>query len=266
MPLTAAALERRLDRVSSRFRPLPKVMPSALELAEKAGFRADDWQRDVLVSRSNRLLLNCSRQSGKSTVVAVLAASTALSQPGALVLLVSPTLRQSSELFRAARRVYVNSGGPALVPSTSETALTLTLRNGSRIVSLPGTEGHVRGYSNVALLAVDEASRVPDELFAAILPMLATSGGRLVALSTPWGKRGFFWQAWSGGDDWQKVLVKAEDCPRIPASFLAEARATLGDFWFRQEFQCEFLDADSAAFATADIERAFAGSVATWAL
>jgi hypothetical protein len=48
--------------------------------------------------------------------------------------------------------------------------------NGSRIVGLPGSEGTIRGFSAVSLLLVDEASRVPDELYLAVRPMLAVSG------------------------------------------------------------------------------------------
>ncbi len=75
--------------------------------------------------------------------------------------------------------------------------MTLRLENGSRIVSLPGTEGTVRGFSGVALLIVDEASRVDDALYHAVRPMLAVSHGKLVLLSTPWGKRGFFYREWA---------------------------------------------------------------------
>ena len=37
------------------------------------GLRPDPWQRSLLLGREQFLLLNCSRQSGKSTTVAALA-------------------------------------------------------------------------------------------------------------------------------------------------------------------------------------------------
>jgi len=157
--------------------------------SRRAGIAPDPWQCTVLRSTDPRLLLNCSRQSGKSTTVATLAVWTALYQPGALVLLVSPTLRQSGELFKKALAIYRALGRP--VPSESETALTLTLENGARIVSLPGKEGSVRGYSGVTLLAVDEAAWVPNDLYVSLRPMLAVSAGRLIAMSTPHGTRGW---------------------------------------------------------------------------
>jgi hypothetical protein len=60
----------------------------------------DPW---FLRSAAPRILLNCSRQSGKSTVTALLAAHTALYQPGALVLLLSPTLAADGGLLAGER-------------------------------------------------------------------------------------------------------------------------------------------------------------------
>ena len=153
-------------------------------LAARAGIEPDPWQADVLRSTAPRLLLNCSRQSGKSTITALLAVHTVTYEPGALVLLLSPTLRQSGELFKKVLDAYRTLGRQ--VPAEAETQLTLTLENGSRVVSLPGKEGTVRGYSGVRLLIIDEAARVPNDLYVSVRPMLAVSGGRLLALSTPW--------------------------------------------------------------------------------
>jgi hypothetical protein len=147
-----------------------------------------------------------------------------------------------------------------------ETQLSLKLANGSRIVSLPGKEGTVRGYSSVRLLSVDEASRVPDSLYLATRPMLAISRGRLVLLSTPFGTRGFFYEAWRSAEPWERYEVPAERCPRIPAAFLEEERRTLGEWWFGQEYGCQFLDAQTQAFRREDIERAFTDEVEPWAL
>ncbi len=107
--------------------------------------------------------------------------------------MLSPGERQSKEFLRKAVGLYRALDRP--VPSDAENKLELELSNGSRIVALPGNEGTIRGYSGVNLLVVDEASRVPDALYVAVRPMLAVSGGRLVALSTPMGTRGWFYEA-----------------------------------------------------------------------
>lgn len=229
--------------------------------AAAAGLDPDPWQAEVLRSTAPRLLLNCSRQSGKSTVTGALAAWTALYEPGALVLLLSPSLRQSGELFKKVLSAYGAAGRP--VAPDAESALRLELANGSRIVSLPGKEGTVRGYSGVRLLIIDEASRVADELYYSIRPMLAVSGGRLVALSTPFGTRGWWYEAYAhGGDGWERVEVPATACPRIAPAFLAEERAEMGEWWYQQEYLCRFMDAKGAVFRSADIDAAITPDVA----
>jgi hypothetical protein len=228
--------------------------------ARSVGVEPDDWQRDALRSTGLRQLYNCARQTGKSTISAILATHTALYEPGSLVLLISPTLRQSGELFRKCLEVYRAAQRP--VPPDSETALTLTLENGSRIVSLPGGKGHtVRGYSGVRLLVVDEASRVPDELYISIRPFLATSAGRLVALSTPFGTRGWWWEAWKSAEPWERFMVTAEQSPRIPAAFLEEERRSMGEWFYKQEYLCEFMDDMFSVFRGEDIDAAIRDDV-----
>jgi len=234
-------------------------------LARAAGIHPDPWQIRYLRSMHPRKLLNCSRQSGKSTAVSVKAVHRALYHPGALVLMLSPSLRQSGELFKKALSVYRDLGRP--VSAESETALTLTLDNGSRIVSLPGKEGTIRGYSGANLILIDEASRVADELYFSVRPMLAVSGGTLEAPSTPFGTRGWWYSAWRETlQDWERYEVPATSCPRIPAAFLEEEKQTMGEWWFRQEYECLFMDAQSAAFRRADIDAAFEEGLETWGL
>jgi hypothetical protein len=223
--------------------------------ARAVGIEPDPWQEDLLHSTATRILLNCARQSGKSTVAGVLSVHTALYEPGSLILLLSPTLRQSQELFKKCLSLYRIADKP--VPPESETALTLTLENGSRIVSLPGKEGTVRGYSGVRLLAIDEAARVPDDLYASVRPMLAVSGGRLITLSTPFGTRGWWYEAWHSEEPWERYRITAEECPRISPEFLAEERRNVGEWSFKQEYFCEFLDAESQAFRREDIDAMF---------
>jgi hypothetical protein len=142
------------------------------------------------------------------------------------------------ELFRIMTDFYGRLDSPLLVRQTAE---ELQLSNFSRIVSLPCKEETIRGYSNVSLLIIDEAARVPDDLFRAVSPMLAVSNGRMICLSTPYGKRGFFYDAWvKGGADWHRIEVPAARIPRIPPDFLERERRTIGELWFRQEYCCSF--------------------------
>jgi hypothetical protein len=203
------------------------------------GLTPDPWQQELLFQPRRQVLLNCSRQSGKSSVAAALALHTALFRRGSLILLVSPSLRQSNELFRKALDGYQAIGRP--LPCRAASQSRLELINNSRIVSLPGREETVRSFSKVNLLVIDEAARVPDDLYRALRPMLAVSRGRLVCLSTPFGRRGFFHQEWSDPRaDWQRIEVPWQQCPRIAPEFIAAERLALGDSWVRQEYECSF--------------------------
>jgi hypothetical protein len=191
--------------------------------------------------------------------VAVVALARALIESGSLILLLSPSLRQSQELFRKVVEAWRALGN--LTPLLAESALRYELDNGSRLIALPGTEPTIRGYSGVNLLVIDEAARVSDELYYAVRPMLAVSGGSAICLSTPWGKRGWFYQEWTSGEAWARTRVVAADCPRIPASFLAQERRTLPRLWFASEYDCEFVDTLDTVFAETFVYGAVTSSV-----
>src|SRR5205823_11500741 len=195
------------------------------------GFVPDPWQAEALRSEADRLLLLCARQVGKSTVVAVLALGEVIHREDALVLLVSPSQRQSGELFRKVVCAYDALGRP--VPAVQDSAVSLTLANGSRVVSLPGNPATIRGFSAPRLVVVDEAAQVADTMLAALSPMLAVGGGRLVALSTPFGQRGWFFDQWAESQGrWHRIRATASDCPRIDAAWLAAQRPLLlGERW-----------------------------------
>jgi hypothetical protein len=214
----------------------------------------DPWQERLLRSSSDRVLLNCCRQSGKSTMTGLIALHRALYVPGTLLLCLAPTLRQSQELFGKVLGFYRDLGRP--VAPQAERKLSLELENDSRIVTLPGTEKTIRGFSGAALLIVDEAARVDDELYFAVRPMLAVSGGALMMLTTPHGKRGVFFEEWTGGAGWERYEVKAEECPRITPEFLDEEREALPSWVYRQEYECSFEETEDQVFTHEMVERA----------
>jgi hypothetical protein len=263
-----ATLAREVAKLKTevkRHRPLgnpilDRLRADPARIFREAQMTPDPWQERLLRSPSKRMLLLCSRQAGKSQTAAGLALRAALLEAPALVLLLSPTLRQSGELFRdKVLRLYGALGRP--VTAVQESALQITLANGSRIISLPGDEETIRGYSGVSLLVVDESSRVSDALYLAIRPMLAVSQGRMICLSTPFGKRGWFYEEWEGEADWARVKITAEECPRISREFLAEEEKALGPRWYRQEYFCSFEEVIDAVFLHSDIMAALADDI-----
>jgi hypothetical protein len=211
------------------------VDPSVILKAQ--GIEADSWQKDILFCTDQQILMNCCRQAGKSTVVSAKALHTALYTPGSLSLILSPGQRQSAEVFHKIVQAYNAMNRP--VRAEYETQLKIELANGSRVICLPGKEETVRCFTP-DLLIIDEASRVPDDLYRAVRPMLAVKKGRLIALSTPFGQRGWFFDEWEGEGPWKKVKVTWKECQRISADFIAEELRAMGQGWVDQEYNCLF--------------------------
>src|SRR5215471_6300177 len=234
---------------------LARALDPAL-IAQDVGIEAlDEWQSKLIEDPPKRLLCCCGRQVGKSTAAAVCALSSAIYSAPSTIVLISPSLRQSVELYRTFHALWqCLPGRPA---AQYETLSRLELENGSRIISLPGSEKTVRGLASVDLIVIDEAARVEDELLAATRPMLAVSNGALFALSTPAGKRGWFYDQWMRGVGWQRISIKSTDCPRIAPEFLQQEREALGPMLFGQEYLCEFHDEVGAAFLTELLDLAF---------
>jgi hypothetical protein len=213
----------------------------------------DPWQVRACRSTAPRSAWLIARQCRKSLTSAAVALGVALHQAGALVLLLAPSARQSTELFRSKVLVlWQNLGRPLFLCEPTMTSLFLS--NGARLIALPGSDDStVRGYSGVSLLVIDEAARVSDELYYALRPTLAVSNGRLLALSTPFGRRGWFFSEWTGTGTWERVQVTAPQCPRISGEFLAAERQALGERWFSQEYLCSWEDAAGSAFSSEEV-------------
>jgi hypothetical protein len=228
---------------------------------EKLGFVVEDSQVQFLRSRAKRGIVNCCRQWGKSTVMAIKAIHRAVTVPGSLVLVAAPTERQSG-LFLAKAEALAFVMGLRL-KGDGYNKLSLRFPNGSRIVGLPGKDANIRGFSAVSMLIVDEASRVPDSLYKALRPMLAVGDGDLWLLSTPNGRMGFFYEEFEfGGDRWERIQVDASRCgERISAAFLEDELASMGAAWVRQEYFCEFVDSGGTLFDRLMVEEAVTDEV-----
>jgi hypothetical protein len=235
---------QRTDLISA----LAHGLDPAMFCRERLQFDPDDWQARLLRSTARQCILNCGRQTGKSTAVAAIALHTALYKAGSLVLIIAPSQRQSRELFLKVQTFLECLEPPE--PTEEETKLTLTLRNGSRIVTLPGDNSRtVRGYSAPALIIEDEAAFVADDTFDALLPMLAASAeGRIVLMSTPYVAAGHFYQIWHGDGGWERFEQPSAACPRISAAWL-EQRKRDDPLRFSREYECQFGTPEDSLFS-----------------
>jgi hypothetical protein len=215
----------------------------------KLGVMPDGWQRELMRSTGDLAAL-CGRRVGKSQSAGWVAAHHVVEGEGRTALCISPTQRQSGELFRLAKAATVKAMPDASFPTDNR--LSIELPNGSRLLSLPGDPGTVRGLT-ASLVLLDETKSLPDgghELFASVRPMLATTGGRMIVLGTPLDRSGLLFDIWEGdiAMDWMRVHVPSTLCPRIPAAFLESERKLLGEAIFRREYLAEFAASASGMF------------------
>jgi hypothetical protein len=222
--------------------PEPSISADPADLARQlVSFPLDPVQLEILRSPAQYIALCCHRQWGKTQCSALKAVHLALRQPGAEIILVAPSLRQSGALLRAMFGLN---------------RLSMLLPNGSRIVAIPNSSDTVRGFSNVSLVIIDEAAYVRDETYRAVFPFLAASNGKLLLLSTPYGQHGFFYRAvHEPENNFVRYLVRASESGRLTPDFLAMARLELGDS-YAQEFECSFTMGDEQIFDRSLIDQA----------
>jgi hypothetical protein len=233
----------------------------------------DGWQRELLRCQDRYVIINATRQGGKSATLALKAFHTMLTVQDALVLIVAEQrqsnedIRKVRELIRAydkyLRRKYDNK--LTLVP-VSDNITSIELANGSRVIGLPGNE-KVRGYSAPTMVVIDEAAYLPDEVFVGIDPMMEVSQGQLIIASTPNGTGGFFAHEWHN-PRYTRFEIPWRQCPRISPESIEQKRMTIGEAYVKQEYECVFLDELTALFTEEslrasldDTESVFANSM-----
>lgn len=214
--------------------------PNAVDYVEKKlGIKLDDWQKEYINTKGNTAV-RAGRQSGKSFAESLRVALFALLNPQTQTLIIGAVDRQSVELFEKVKSHIISLAKNNIKgrPTTHKIALS----NGSKIIALPcGRTGY--GLRNYAIhkLVVDEAHYVPEEVFVAVRPMLATTGGTIDLLSTPRGNKGFFHDCFFD-DEFTTFHVHSRDCPRITPKFLASEKKRMTKLQFAQEYEAEFLD------------------------
>ena len=173
----------------------------------------DPWQKEVLNTEGN-ICLCSGRQVGKSMIIAWKSAEAAIKKKSS-ILIISFTERQAEELFIKVLN-YMNDTYPNFIKKGKDrpTKHELRLKNGSVIRCLPtGINGQgIRGYT-IDILIADEAAQIPTAVFDAVTPALLTTGGTIILVSTPQGRVGYFYKAFSVPEMGFKTFhINSEDC------------------------------------------------------
>ena len=198
------------------------------------GFAPLKWQVPYLWEHRNCAVLK-GRQVGASTSAAAKAIQLVRHVPNSLAAIVSPSMKQSTEVKLRAKNGLIRLGEKLVLDS----ATVIGLDNGARIMSLPGSAKSVRGWT-ADLLVIDEAAFLDPDTFLAARATVAT-GGRVIVQSTPAAPYGHFYDLFTAQDPlWAKFQVSSEDVTTIDPAFLASERATLGPEEYAQEYQGKF--------------------------
>jgi hypothetical protein len=195
-----------------------------------------DWQETFLRSpQGASILVLSARQVGKTTTAAWAIAHSMVFTPGSLSVIACPAQRQSAEAVRRVRESLLKAGAEL----KSDNVYALELKNGSRVLALPGTDDSIRGLTVDGWIVVDEAARLPDsDLISALRPMRARRPqARFAMLSTAWSRTDPFWTAWAGDDpSWIRIKATADVVPTFTPEFLEQESRALGEDAYKREY------------------------------
>jgi hypothetical protein len=209
--------------------------------------------------------------SGKSDICSIKGLYKAMTEEATTVLIVSPTQRQSSLLFRkikyklnkmaqrhpefCRKNMY---GRMVLDCIERETQTVIEFSNSSEIHSLPaGDEGDtLRGFT-AHMIIIDEAAMINNEVYIALEPMFATTFnvGQLILISTPRGIQNYFYEAYNSGNlGFVVYKAKSSQSPLITREFLKSQKSQMTNNEFLQEYEGAFLDETDTFFPLHEIE------------
>ncbi len=171
---------------------------------------------------------------------------------GNFAVVLSASQDQVNELYRRFKSIYQEAqqtcGEDPYFPAGEVLVTQAEFSNGGRVLTRPASERSSRGFHGAKLLVLDEAARIPDDLFAGVIPSVSMAGGRIVAMSTPFGKRGWFYEQWDKAVSKKEATrftpayIPWDRCPRVTPRIVADYRILAGEMGVRQEYLCEYLE------------------------
>jgi phage FluMu gp28-like protein len=207
------------------------------------------YQAALLEDPSKRIVACMGRQTGKTTIIALKAIYFAQTNKGVTVLITSPSLRQSMIMFdRIMSFVFYSVQLRSRIVRATGTLIQFD--NRSKIIALPCSEHMLRGYT-ANMIILDEASWIPEKVITQILfPMLSTTDGYAILLSTPWDKNHFFYRAFVN-PAYSVHRVKSSECPLVTQHILDENRENMTHEEYLMEYEAEFVEALNSYFPQA---------------
>lgn len=203
------------------------------------GLEPDDYQKKFLRCEDKKMALRWARQSGKSTCVAAKVVWWAFTNPNEEILIIAAYEKQARHLWLKIREYCQNEHIKSHVETTQTQA---KFSNGSVIYCFPAGQGKSSaGYSPTKLI-LEEAAFIADEVWEQLEPSLAVTKGLLIFLGTPFGKQGFFYEAFREDSGFTTFHVKANQCPRYSPEDLKKLKETKSEFEWYTMYEAEFVD------------------------
>jgi hypothetical protein len=219
----------------SALRDIAYRIDPVLWVREVLGVEPAPWQMQFLrAPQGASIIALTARQADKTTTATWAIAFTMLFTPGSLSVIACPAQRQSGEAVRRVREILLKVG----VELKSDHVYGLELKNGARVMALPGSDDSIRGLTVDGWIVADEAARLTPDLISALRPMRARCAQtRFAMLSTAWSRTDPFWTAWDGGDaSWLRLKATADIPGLFSAEFLMQEKSALGEHDFNREY------------------------------
>jgi hypothetical protein len=219
----------------STLREIAYQIDPVLWVREVLGVEPEPWQEEFLrAPLGASIIALTARQVGKTTTAAWAIAHSMLFTPGGLSVIACPAQRQSAEAVRRVREFVIKVGAEL----RTDNVYALELKNGSRVLALPGSDDSIRGLTVDGWIVADEAARLTIDLIAALGPMRARRPqARFAMLSTARSRTDPFWMVWEGDDpSWLRLKATADSVSFFTEEFLAQQKRLFGEGRFNQEY------------------------------
>ncbi|MGQ9455075.1 MAG: terminase large subunit domain-containing protein [Armatimonadota bacterium] len=231
------------------------------------GWKPHDSQRVWFLNDSPVKVAACGRRWGKTESAAVDVATAAIMCPASIQMIVSPTYDQSRLISDTVERLLLSSSATRPLTKVTRTPYPRITIGRSIIMARTADEDgrNLRGHTAHRVI-VDEAAYVRDRVIEEVIaPMLADTAGRLVMISTPFGKNHFYRAFVRGQTDTTKGNGESRVSsfqfpswlnPHISRRYIEAQRSELTPRQFAVEYEAQFLDDQASVFAWDDIQSA----------
>ena len=185
-----------------------------------------------------------SRRQGKTYIANIVGQVVSL-VPGSNILIMSPNYALSQISFDLQRNLIKHFELEVTKDNAKDKVIELSNGSTIRMGSVNQVDSCVgRSYD---LIIFDEAALADgrDAFNVALRPTLDKPNSKAIFISTPRGRNNWFSQFWNRGysdefPEWCSIKATYRDNPRMSDSDVAEARKSMSDAEFRQEYEADF--------------------------